>query len=108
MIRPVVRPAARPAARRVGRRLLLAVSAALCAVLRSWEDRFGLRLVALGSDTLTATVAAPPRTPEEAEAIAAEHFAFCPDNITQGHFETLRDYAHKALLAKPTWHFWWD
>jgi len=82
--------------------------AALCAVLRSWEDRFGLRLVALGSDTLTATVAAPPRTEEEAEAIAAEHFAFCPDNITQGHFETLRDYAHKALLAKPTWHFWWD
>jgi hypothetical protein len=82
--------------------------AVLCAVLRSWEDRFGLRVVALGPDTLTATVAAPPRTPEEAEAVAAEHFAFCPDNITQGHYDTLREYAHKALLAKHTWYFWWD
>lgn len=82
--------------------------AVLCAVLRSWEDRFGLRVVALGSDTLTATVAAPPRTPEDAESLAAEHFAFCPDNITQGTFDTLREYARESLLAKPTWHFWWD
>ncbi|MFC4033131.1 DUF4253 domain-containing protein [Streptomyces polygonati] len=82
--------------------------AVLSAVLRSWEDRFGLRVVALGFDTLTATVAAPPRTLEEAEAIAAEHFGFCPDNITQGKHRTLREYAEKALLGKPTWHFWWD
>lgn len=82
--------------------------AVLCAVLRSWEDRFGLRVVALGHDTLTATIAAPPRTPQEAEAVAAEHFAFCPDNITQGNYDTLREYAHKALLAKHTWFFWWD
>jgi hypothetical protein len=82
--------------------------AVLSAVLRSWEDRFGLRVVALGFDTLTATIAAPPRTLEEAEAVAAEHFAFCPDNITQGNHESLREYARKAVLGKPTWHFWWD
>jgi hypothetical protein len=82
--------------------------APLCAVLRSWEDRFGIRVVALGLDTLTVTVAAPPRTEQEAEALAAEHFGFCPDNITQGSYETLREYAHKRLLGKTTWHFWWD
>ncbi|WNI17143.1 DUF4253 domain-containing protein [Actinacidiphila sp. ITFR-21] len=82
--------------------------AVLSAVLRSWEDRFGLRVVALGFDTLTATVAAPPQTLEAAEAVAAEHFAFCPDNIAQGHHESLREYARKSLLGKPTWHFWWD
>ncbi|WP_433891639.1 DUF4253 domain-containing protein [Streptomyces sp. CA-111067] len=80
----------------------------LCAVLRSWEDRFGIRVVALGFDTLTVTVAAPPATEEEAEALAAEHFGFCPDNITQGNHRTLREYAHKRLLGRTTWHFWWD
>jgi hypothetical protein len=81
--------------------------AALCAVLRSWEDRFGLRVVALGYDTLTATVAAPPTTIEEAEDVAAEHFAFCPDAITQGVHDSLRTYADRALLVQETWHFRW-
>ncbi|MEU6848598.1 DUF4253 domain-containing protein [Actinacidiphila alni] len=82
--------------------------ARLCAVLRSWEDRFGIRVVALAFDRLTLTVAAPPRTQEEAEAVAAEHYAFCPDNIDQGTYETLREYAAKAVLDVHTWSFWWD
>ncbi|MEH0631693.1 DUF4253 domain-containing protein [Streptomyces stelliscabiei] len=52
--------------------------ARLCAVLRSWEDRFGIRVVALTFDQLVLSVAAPPTTEAEAEAVAAEHFAFCP------------------------------
>ncbi|MEU1230726.1 DUF4253 domain-containing protein [Streptomyces sp. NPDC005828] len=72
------------------------------------EDRFGARVVALTFDQLVVSVAAPPRTPEEAEAVAAEHFAFCPDNITQGHHESLREYAREALLDVPVWSFWWD
>ncbi|MFF8379615.1 DUF4253 domain-containing protein [Streptomyces sp. NPDC015661] len=82
--------------------------ARLCTVLRSWEDRFGARVVALTPGELLVSVAAPPRTPEEAEAVAAEHFAFCPDNITQGHYDTLREYAREALLNAPVWRFWWD
>ncbi|WP_210592653.1 DUF4253 domain-containing protein [Streptomyces sp. GESEQ-35] len=82
--------------------------ARLCAVLRSWEDRFGIRVVALGFDHLLVSVAAPPSTPAEAEALAAEHFAFCPDNIWQGSDTTLRAYAERRLLNQPAWHFWWD
>jgi hypothetical protein len=82
--------------------------ARLCAVLRSWEDRFGIRVTALGFDVLTVSVASPPRTIEEAEAVAAEHYAFCPDNITQGDHDTLREYAAKAVLNRKVWHFWWD
>ena len=82
--------------------------ARLCAVLRSWEDRFGIRVVALTSDQLVLSVAAPPTTQEEAEAIAAEHFAFCSDNITQGHHETLRAYAQHEVLNQQVWSFWWD
>ncbi|MEU0407381.1 DUF4253 domain-containing protein [Streptomyces griseorubiginosus] len=81
--------------------------ARLCAVLRSWEDRFGIRVIALGFDRLVVSVAAPPTTQEAAEAVAAEHFAFCPDNITQGHHPTLRKYAHQVLDQR-VWSFWWD
>lgn len=77
----------------------------LCAVLRSWEDRFGARVVALGPDCLVVSVAAPPATAEDAEAVAAEHFAFCPDTaVEEG---PLRGYA-KDLVGSPTWSFWWD
>lgn len=82
--------------------------ARLCAVLRSWEDRYGIRVIALSVDRLTVSVAAPPATLEEAEALAAEHFAFCPDNITQGNQESLREYARKAVLGMHAWNFWWD
>ena len=82
--------------------------ARLCAVLRSWEDRFGIRVVALSFDQLVLSVAAPPTTQEEAEAVAAEHFAFCPDNITQGHHDALRAYARHEVLDQRVWSFWWD
>ncbi|MDX3237678.1 DUF4253 domain-containing protein [Streptomyces sp. ME03-5709C] len=80
--------------------------ARLCAVVRSWEDRFGVRVVALAFDVLVLSVAAPPATVAEAEAVAAEHFAFCPDNVTQGS-GSLGAYA-KSLLDTPAWSFWWD
>lgn len=82
--------------------------ARLCAVLRSWEDRFGIRVVALTFDQLVVSVAAPPTTLAEAEAVAAEHFAFCPDNITQGSHTALRTYAEQEVLNEPVWSFWWD
>ncbi|MGC4984803.1 DUF4253 domain-containing protein [Streptomyces sp. DT193] len=82
--------------------------ARLCAVLRSWEDRFGIRVVALTPDRLVLSVAAPPTTVAEAEAVAAEHFAFCPDNIAQGDHETLREYAEQEVLNERVWSFWWD
>lgn len=80
--------------------------ARLCSVLRSWEERFGVRVVALAFDVLVLSVAAPPATVREAEAVAAEHFAFCPDNVTQGS-GSLRAYA-ESLVGVPTWSFWWD
>jgi hypothetical protein len=82
--------------------------ARLCAVLRSWEDRFGIRVVALSFDQLVVSVASPPTTMTEAEAVAAEHFAFCPDNITQNDHDTLRAYAAHDVLGKQSWSFWWD
>ncbi|MEV0493781.1 DUF4253 domain-containing protein [Streptomyces atratus] len=82
--------------------------ARLCAVLRSWEDRFGIRVVALGFDTLIVSVGRPPTTEAEARALAAEHFAFCPDNIAHNTPDTLGAYADQCVLGKESWSFWWD
>jgi predicted DNA-binding WGR domain protein len=78
----------------------------ISAVLRSWEDRWAARLVAIEFATLTLTVGNPPRDRETAVALAAEHYALCPDNILQGS-GTLEAYA-KDLIGSRTWMFWWD
>ncbi|MFJ9051220.1 DUF4253 domain-containing protein [Streptomyces bacillaris] len=82
--------------------------ARLCAVLRSWEDRYDARVVVLGFDTMIVSVGRPPTTPEEARALAAEHYAFCPDNIDQSPPYDLEVYAQKRLLDQEVWSFWWD
>ncbi|MCE7006166.1 DUF4253 domain-containing protein [Kibdelosporangium philippinense] len=83
--------------------------AKVSAVVRSWEDRFGARVIYLGDhSTLILTVAAPPTDIATAELVAAEHFAFCPDNYWQGApDETVAGYAMK-LLSERIWRFWWD
>ncbi|MET8982698.1 DUF4253 domain-containing protein [Streptomyces sp. NPDC004539] len=81
--------------------------ARLCAVLRSWEERFGIRVVALSYDRLSVSVAAPPATPEEAEALALEHLGLCPYAVLRTDEDTLEVYA-KGLIGAPAWHFWWD
>ncbi|MBQ1074179.1 DUF4253 domain-containing protein [Micromonospora sp. C31] len=78
----------------------------ISAVLRSWEDRFGVRVVGVGFATLQLSVAAPPTSTGHALAVAAEHFAFCPDNVWQG-AETLAAYAEQILGVR-SWSFWWD
>ncbi|MFH8439507.1 DUF4253 domain-containing protein [Streptomyces sp. NPDC018007] len=82
--------------------------ARLCAVLRSWEDRYDARVVLLGFDTMVVSVGRPPATIEEARALAAKHYAFCPDNIDQSPPYDLEAYAEKAVLDQEVWSFWWD
>lgn len=75
-------------------------------VLRSWELRFDAYVVAMTADTLALAVGRPPRDLESAHAIAAEHYAFCPDNVQQG-VGTIHEYA-EALVDAEVWAFWWD
>lgn len=89
--------------------------AELAVVVRSWEERFGVRVVRLGDATVDLSVAAPPVTTEHALQVAAEHCAFCPDNIwqSQTHLDDsfgphpLRAYAER-LRSQRSWSFWWD
>ncbi len=78
----------------------------MAAVIRSWEDRFGARVVGVGFNTLDLSVAAPPTTELHAVHVAAEHWTFCPDSIVQGP-GTLEDYAEQ-IRGRNAWSFWWD
>ncbi|TVZ03286.1 DUF4253 domain-containing protein [Trebonia kvetii] len=82
-------------------------SAQMCAVLRSWEERFGAHLFKLGPNAdAWLLVDRPPRTREAAEAIAAEHWAFADEFHGKGRceFGDLVD----TIIGRPVWHFWWD
>lgn len=79
----------------------------IAAILRSWEARFGARLLAVGPGAqIRLLVERPPRTDEAAQAVAAEHFAFCDECAGQG----LRDIPGitASLVNAPTWTLWWD
>jgi hypothetical protein len=77
------------------------------AVVRTWEDRFGARVVALdGFAVLRMSVGAPPTTVADAMPLAAEHLAFAPDNVWQD-IHPLDRYAER-LVDNPQWTFWWD
>jgi hypothetical protein len=86
-------------------------TAPLAAVVRSWEDRFGVRVVGIGFDTLHLSVAAPPATLEHALWVAAEHLAFCPDNVQADLVgfgpNPLAAYAEQ-IRGEQSWAFWWD
>jgi Domain of unknown function (DUF4253) len=77
----------------------------IAAVLRSWEDRFGARLLEMGAADIRLLVDRPPRTRQAAEAIAAEHFAFATESGTGS--GTISSIA-AGLIDQPLWSFWWD
>ncbi|MEU8792632.1 DUF4253 domain-containing protein [Streptomyces sp. NPDC048643] len=79
----------------------------LCALLRSWEDRFGARVIAAIGATLYVSVACPPRSQEQADHIALEHLLTTADNIVDDPPTPFPDYA-ASLIDAPLWCFWWD
>jgi len=81
-------------------------AAPLTAVLRSWEERFGATVMHVGFDTVDLLVERPAPSQQAALAVAAEHFAFCMDNIYQG-VGSISEYA-RELTGATRWSFWWD
>jgi hypothetical protein len=83
----------------------------IAAVLRSWEGRFGARLLRIGpSATLRVLVERPPRTLQAATAVAAEHVAFCSawiDPQSGNALTTVSEIAPR-LVDAAMWGFWWD
>jgi Domain of unknown function (DUF4253) len=106
---------------------------ALSAVLRTWEERFGARVIGVDSGTLWVSVAAPPTTIEDAACVAVEHFSFCPEvELPEDLPEDSDDFLAEAtdglahafgvepdwdsgflqyasvIVDRRVWRFWWD
>jgi len=76
------------------------------AVLRSWEDRFGARLLRVGFAEISVLAQRPPRTLESARHLAAEQWAFCNECADRGLHDVPSITA--SLMNSPIWTFWWD
>jgi len=83
----------------------LVTAVGFAAVLRSWEDRFGARLLRVGFAEFSVLARRPPRTFESAQRLAAEHWAFC-----DAFGGTVHDIPGitASLTSSPIWTFWWD
>lgn len=84
----------------------------LSAVLRSWEDRFGARLLKIGpAAEIRLLVSRPPRTQDAALAVAAELWAFGDTTwvtySSEEQAESIADIA-SLIIGQPIWGFWWD
>ena len=76
------------------------------AMHRYWFDRYGAEIVGVTDDILECAVLRPPRTRDEALALADEQFIYCADIVSQG-TETLESLA-ASLKGGDVWYFWWD
>ncbi|MDX3752349.1 DUF4253 domain-containing protein [Streptomyces sp. AK08-02] len=81
--------------------------ALLCALLRSWEDRFGAQVMAVSGSELRVSVARPPVEAERVNRLALEHVLSTADNIVDDPPTPFPEYA-AALPGRTRWSFWWD
>ncbi|MFF7339852.1 DUF4253 domain-containing protein [Streptomyces sp. NPDC008163] len=79
----------------------------LCALLRSWEERFGARLVAVYGSEPHVVVQRPPTDADHTGLLALEHVLTRAGNIVDDPPTPFPDYA-ADLAGRAAWSFWWD
>ena len=76
------------------------------ALFQFWGEQYGAEVVAMAGDVIEMRVAQPPTNRDDAVELAAQHYLYCKDIVTQG-TETLQRLA-ATLLGGTVWYFWWD
>jgi len=79
----------------------------LIALLRSWEDRFGARVIGAYGGDVHVSVARPPLDRASADRLALEHLLSTADNIVDDPPTPFPEYAD-GLIGRTQWRFWWD
>ncbi|MDX2937297.1 DUF4253 domain-containing protein [Streptomyces ipomoeae] len=75
--------------------------------MRSWEERFGARVVAVYGSEVHISVARPPATVADANLLALEHVLSTANNIVDDPPTPFPEYAG-GLVGRGHWSFWWD
>lgn len=76
------------------------------AMFRHWAGQYGAVVACISDDVIEFTVARPPRTREDAMALARQQYVYCADIVDQG-VGSLEALA-ATLLGAGAWYFWWD
>jgi hypothetical protein len=79
----------------------------LCALLRSWEERFGAQVVAVFGSELHVSVARRTVEAEHTDLLALEHVLSTADNIVDDPPTPFPEYT-TDLMGRTSWSFWWD
>jgi hypothetical protein len=79
----------------------------VCALLRSWEDRYGARVAGVFGRELHVSVARPPVETSHTQLLALEHVLSTADNIVDDPPTPFPEYA-ASLAGRTHWSFWWD
>ena len=77
----------------------------VAAVVRSWADRFGVRMLKIGFADFSVLADRPPGNLQHARQLAAEQWAFC-DEVGDGLSDINSISAY--IMESPVWRFWWD
>jgi hypothetical protein len=82
---------------------------AMTGVLRSWEDRFGARVLRMGFASLHLLVERPPTSESESLRVAAELYNLSSEFHTARSFavRSVRDIAAEVHWSS-IWRLWWD
>jgi hypothetical protein len=80
---------------------------AVAIVVRSWEDRFGAQVVAVGPNSLTLAVTRPPATVDAATALSAELTLIDPD-LERGNGPVVAVGLGAGLIGNHLWNLWWS
>ena len=81
-------------------------TALLTARLRSWEERFGARVLRLGWATIYLLIARPPTSDEHALAVAGELYGVAAE-FGEGAVTSVSEIAAQ-VIGSPLWRLWWD
>jgi predicted DNA-binding WGR domain protein len=76
------------------------------AMHKYWHSKYGAEPVCVTLDIWEFAVAKPPKSREDAVALANEQFVYCPDIVDQG-CGTILGLASE-IVHSPRWYFWWD
>jgi hypothetical protein len=76
------------------------------AILKYWDELYGISVASITSDVIELEVQRPPVTKEQALQLAEQQFIYCPDIVYQG-TESIAALA-STLLNGRVWFFWWD
>jgi Domain of unknown function (DUF4253) len=76
------------------------------AMMKYWNERWGAELVAMVPGIVEMRVLQPPKSLDEALALAMEQYIYCPD-LTDQQVGSIQRLA-KILINGHVWQFWWD